>query len=91
MRQLLVRYWIEFDEVDALPASFGVRLGCGVTALTQEDALALVQQKVFGETPMPNVAKIVTNVDVSTLDPGHVIPNMGDPTLRGMWFPGDYE
>jgi hypothetical protein len=33
------------------------------------------------------VEHVVEDVDVSQLDAGHVLPNMGDPTLRGVWFP----
>jgi hypothetical protein len=31
------------------------------------------------------------NLDIRTLDQGHVIPNMKDPTLRGVWFPLGYD
>jgi hypothetical protein len=29
-------------------------------------------------------------VDVSSLDPGHVPPNVGPPHVRGVWFPSGY-
>lgn len=30
---------------------------------------------------------VVPDVDVRTLDEGHVIPNMGPPAIRGVWYP----
>ena len=32
-------------------------------------------------------AQIVANVDVRSLDQGHVIPNMGPCSNRGIWYP----
>jgi hypothetical protein len=39
---------------------------------------------------MPAVVQVVENVDVSTLDQKHVLPNIGDVTVRGVWFPLGY-
>jgi hypothetical protein len=61
--------------------------GCGVTAWSHEDALRLLRERVFVRQPLPPVRRCVEDVDVSTLDPGHVLPNMADPTRRGVWFP----
>jgi hypothetical protein len=33
------------------------------------------------------VLEVVTDVDVQTLDEGHVIPTMDLPNVRGVWFP----
>jgi hypothetical protein len=30
---------------------------------------------------------LVEDVNVSELDAGRVLPNIGDPTVRGVWFP----
>lgn len=85
----LTRYWFEFDwrEQDA-PA--GMTLGCGVTAYSYEDALALLREHVFEGSELPPVERVTENVDVSTLDEGHVIPNMAPPVWRGIWFPLGY-
>jgi hypothetical protein len=85
----LTRYWVEFvkEEGKALPP--GVVLGVGVTAYGQDDALTIVADRVFaGE--LPSVARLTEDVDVSTLDQGHVIPNMEPPVYRGVWFPVGY-
>lgn len=81
----LPRFWIEFQAGVEPPA--GCRLGCGVTAFSREDALALVREHVHEGNPLPAISRVLENVDVSTLDQNHVIPNMGDVTRRGIWFP----
>jgi hypothetical protein len=30
---------------------------------------------------------VTEDVDIQTLDQGHVLPNMGVPSERGVWFP----
>jgi hypothetical protein len=87
----LTAYWIEFDakQRDALPV--GALLGCGVTAESYTDAINLVQQKLFGGGTVPQISKCIENVDISTLDSGHVRPNMGSPLKRGIWFPLGFE
>jgi hypothetical protein len=86
LRDHLRRYWIRFDgDVHELPA--GSRLGFGVTAVDRGDAEHLIKEVVFGSRPMPAPAEVVEDVDVRDLDPGHVVPNMGDPSVRGVWFP----
>lgn len=86
----LHRYWIEFD-IDALSnLPIGVGLGCGVTAYDRDDALRLVEERVFRGQALPNVKSINENVDISQLDAGHVRPNMLNPLPRGIWFPAGY-
>lgn len=80
----LRRYWIEFSGEASF--SLGFRPGCGVTAFDRDDAITLVREG-FGERDLPTPSRIVEDVDVRTLDQGHVIPNMGDVTRRGIWFP----
>jgi hypothetical protein len=36
---------------------------------------------------MPKIIEIQEDVDVSKLDPKHVVPNIGSVTIRGIWFP----
>ena len=88
--KLLTRYWFEFykDKVTDLPAGLG--LGCGVTAFNYLDAISILEDKVFRGQVLPQIKVQKENVDIRTLDAGHVIPNMQDPTLRGVWFPMGY-
>ena len=87
---MLRRYWFEFstDRPEDLPP--GVRIGCGVTAYDIQDATALVQQLVFDGRSVPSTRKVLIDVDITTLDAGHVRPNMGNPVQRGVWFPLGY-
>lgn len=65
--RLLHRYWIEFESTgkDFWPE---YRDGCGVTAYDREEALRLLQEKVFPSEQLPPVKRIVEDIDVSTLD-----------------------
>ena len=83
---MLTRYWIQFARFNE-PSP--LNLGCGVTAESQEDALFLIRTKVLRGTPVA-VGRIIASVDIATLDQAHVIPNMGNPLIRGVWFPLGY-
>jgi hypothetical protein len=86
----LRRFWIKFDLrlEDAPPV--GVLAGCGVTAFSREDAHEIIGKQIFAGNVLPGIQKEIEDVDVSTLDPRHVRPNIGDPTKRGVWFPLGY-
>jgi hypothetical protein len=83
LRAHLHRFWIRFEDA---PPSLG--LGMGVTALDRADAESLLATSTFlAGRQLPTIREVVQDVDVRDLDPGHVLPNMGDPTIRGVWFP----
>lgn len=83
------RYWFEF--VDA-PMYSPLRLGCGVSAFDRGDAQKILREKVFAEVGSTlEIRRVIEDVDVSTLDPGHVRPNMGVVVHRGVWFPLGYD
>ena len=85
------RYWFEF-EYDPDDHNFPVRLrhGCGVTAEDYDDAVAIVRERVFDGQPLPPITNMVEDVDIATLDGNYVLPNMGLPLIRGVWFPVGY-
>ena len=83
---MLKRYWFRFE---SLPYDV-LNLGCGVTALDLEDAKSLLGQSVFKDRNWPQIVEVIENVDISTLDQGHVVPNMEPPVWRGVWFPKGY-
>ncbi|QQR45582.1 MULTISPECIES: hypothetical protein [Myxococcus] len=89
---LLHRYWLEFDRGDGTePLACGALfLGCGVTAFTADDAKRLVRESIFGDEPMPSMARIIEDVDITTLDDASVRPNMHEPISRGIWYPIGY-
>lgn len=83
----LTRYWIEFDiQQDAFYPSW-LSKGCGVTAYSYLDAVQILRDQVFKDKPVPAIRTIIENVDISTLDTSHVLPNMGMPVRRGVWYP----
>ena len=88
LRSYLRRYWFTFEE---LPQGHPARgLGCGASAESRQAAEQLVQAVLFDGAALP-AHTIVEDVDVRDLDEGHVLPNMGDPTVRGVWFPRGYQ
>jgi hypothetical protein len=84
---MLIRYWFEFGLTLNDPHPPGFLLGCGVTAVDYSDALSLIRAYIGTEHALPPIRRAVDGVDVSTLDDGHVLPNMGIPAWRGVWFP----
>jgi len=88
---VLKRYWLQFDvSLDDNPPP-GVLIGCGVTAHHYDDAMDLVRAHVFKTEPMPEIKNVKENIDISLLDEKHVLPNMGNPAKRGVWYPLGYD
>jgi len=56
----------------------------GVTAFSVEDALCILADEGVDRDL---IKAIVENVDVRTLDQRSIIPNMGPPSFRGIWYP----
>ena len=76
----LTRYWFELEGETIS------RLGYGVTAYGEADALELLAAAIG--RPLPRVRSVIVDIDVSTLDGGHVLPNVvAPPSERGVWFP----
>jgi len=86
----LIPFWIEFDYPADREAPAGTRIGVGVTAMDKRDALRLVAHRVFNDAPLPALKDVRENVDIATLDAGHVRPSIGSPHVRGVWFPPGY-
>jgi hypothetical protein len=85
----LRRFWFNF-RVALKDAPPGIAIGCGVTAYDYQDALELIRERVFKNNSLPPIQKAIEDVDVSTLDANHVLPNMAVPVERGVWFPLGY-
>lgn len=80
----LIRFWFRFEQFAGPEA---LNLGCGMTAYDYNDALGLLREKVFKKNVFPRILEFNEDVDISSLDQRHIVPNMEDPTLRGIWFP----
>ena len=86
----LRRFWFKFDLSMNDPHPIGTLMGCGVTASSRQEALELLSAGVFQRHPMPSITKCVEDVEMADLDPKHVLPNVGDPSQSGIWFPLGY-
>ena len=89
--QLYRRFWFEFDIDSAFNWPMGIGYGCGVTAIDLDDAIKIMNRKIFTGIKMPPTKRCVQDVDIRSLDQGHVIPNMNPPIYRGIWFPRGYD
>ena len=88
MRKLtLTRFWFEFHEKNRSELPLSCHMGIGVTAYSIEDANSLIRSIVLNGDPLPVPSSVVSNVDISSLDQNHVLPNMNEPHSRGVWFP----
>lgn len=81
---MLHRYWFTFEK-STRPCVLNT--GCGVTAVDEAEARQMIEDQVYPVFGMQKIVHVVTDVDISTLDQGHVIPNMTMPLARGVWFP----
>jgi hypothetical protein len=84
----LKRYWFSFENLGKPSA---LNLGCGVTAYGYDDAINLLRERVFAGKELPRIVGCNEDLDVSTLDQKHVLPNIGLVTVRGIWFPQGYD
>jgi hypothetical protein len=81
----LRRFWFSFE---GLPSFSILRVGCGVTAYTYDDAVQILKDRVFEQQSLP-ACSVVEDIDVGALDE-RIRPNMGVVTQRGVWFPLGY-
>lgn len=84
----MTRYWFKIKRDKKLPP--GIMIGCGITAFNLQDAKEMLSKKVFNNEPF-EIEDIKEDIDISTLDQDHVIPNMHHPLKRGVWFPLGFE
>jgi hypothetical protein len=84
----LRRFWFNFDNT---PEFSPLRLGCGVTAFDSQDAIKILSATVFfGRESIP-ISSVNEDIDIRTLDENHVLPNIGNVVIRGVWFPIGFE
>lgn len=83
---MLRRFWFKFRR-DRSKLLTVLDMGCGITAYDLEDARKVLREEVFQVHDEQPVEEIIEDIDVSTLEERHVRPNMGNPAVRGVWFP----
>jgi hypothetical protein len=64
-----------------------VGLGIGVTAATEVEAKAMAEAERGQSFQNATITSVISDVDVSTLDPKHILPNIGPSVVRGVWYP----
>ena len=79
----MIRFWFEFYDPPKLSP---LSIGCGITAVCADDAISILRECVDRGAGL-KISKMIKAVDLSDLDQGHVIPNMGVVAIRGVWFP----
>ena len=84
----LHKFWFQF-EASSKPNV--LNLGCGVTALSYDDALRILKDRIFAEKNFPGIVGCIEDVTQHQLDPKHVLPNMGNIEQYGVWFPLGYQ
>jgi len=84
---MLKKYWFRFS---AIPKPTPLNLGCGVTAFDYDDAIFLMQSLIFRGDTMPLIVDYAVDVRQSDLEKSHVLPNIGNLSVRGIWFPQGY-
>jgi len=84
MGRVLTRYWFEFVRGEQATA---LGLGCGIIAFNLEDARKILRRALFPLYGERAVRRVIEGVEVSSLDETRVRPRMGNPTVRGVWFP----
>lgn len=84
----LIRFWFIFESKSGLAPAF--KLGCSVTAYNFDDALELLHQKGIQHNGKVVLKDYIENIDITSLDPNHILPNILPPNFRGIWYPLGY-
>jgi len=75
MDEALTRFWF------SSPGRWGV----GVSAYSLEDARAMIGAEESLRDYV--LTEVIEDIDIQNLDQDHVVPNMGTPSFRAIWFP----
>ncbi len=74
---LLRRFWFQTKEGS----------GYGVTAYSVDDARQLLTETLSKLGLEFDMVNVIEDVDIRDIDQNHVVPNMGPPNFRGVWYP----
>jgi hypothetical protein len=80
---VLTRYWFEFVRGGQATA---LSLGCGITAYNLDDARRMLRQEIFPLYGDRATVRVLEGVEFASLDE-RVRLHLGNPTVRGVWFP----
>jgi hypothetical protein len=76
-------FWIKFSNLSNFNP---LNIGCGVTAKDETDAKIIILQN-FGDAVYSAIFSISILSSFEMINDKHVVPNMGDYSKRGIWFP----
>jgi hypothetical protein len=80
--KILETFWFSFPKDPNLP------FGIGVTAYSEDDARALMEERGITDWFAEASEVIVTSgIRIQDLDQSNVAPNIGPMQLRGVWYP----
>jgi hypothetical protein len=80
----LEKFWFNAQQAGSNSLPMVANFGIGVTAYNISDALVLLET-VFKKKADGLIWKKITSLN--ELDASHVLPNIGNPLTRGIWFP----
>jgi len=82
LNPMLETFWLTFPQDSQLP------MGIGVTAYSEADAFALLEERGIAEW-FAGAREVVVRkgVRLQDLDQRNVVPNIGPMQLRGVWYP----
>ena len=55
MKENLKRYWFEFEFASAWDLPPGIGIGCGLNAFDFDNAIKIINEKVFANRKMPSI------------------------------------
>ena len=81
------RFWFTLAG-EILPG--GTQHGCGISAASRTRAEEILENRVIHHGRGVIITGCIEDIDVSKLDPNHVLPNMGSVVVEGVWYPLSY-
>lgn len=83
----LHQFWFRFQNA---PASSPLVLGCGVTAFSHDDALALLAETVFAHGQALPIERVIEDANIDDIHAGQTTVSHDIIHQRGVWFPRGY-
>lgn len=80
-------FWIDFEKTEGKNLPIGTWLGCGVTANNINDAVDLLKRNLFRDWELVPILSVKEDVSIDDLEKNHVLPNIGNIMIRGIWYP----
>jgi hypothetical protein len=76
-------YWVKFVEEES---HMLFRTGCGITALSEDDALKVIRLSPALDGFYEKILSI-EHIKFEDIEKKHILPNAGNYAVRGIWYP----